>query len=104
MSDLKSTLAYIREEADETDLTYILAAFQERRRFLTSVRAANMREQLDVDDKIIVQGNIKPKYFVGRVGKVLSLQGDRVEVDFGTPMRRYGRIVKVPLSSVRKLS
>lgn len=104
MTDLKAVLKYIREEADDTDMTYILSAFQERRRYLASIKAAEIRSELNKGDRIIILGNIKPKYFIGRVGDVLSIQGDRVEVDFLTPLRRYGRIVKVPLTSVKKIS
>lgn len=104
MGDLKSTLHYIREIADDSDMIYILAAYNERNREIRARHAADMRSQLEKGDKVMVKTNIKPKYFAGQVGEVLSIQGDKVEVDFLRPIRRFNRIVKIPITSLKKIS
>lgn len=101
--DLKKTLVFIREMADYDDLELIRAELVKRAGKLRMLKTAKVRENTQVGDRVLLTG-VKPQYLNGRVGKVLEfVDGNRVRVDFGDPIRRYGRIIKVPLSSIEVL-
>lgn len=98
-------LQFIRHlDAGEFDdqIKYMWKLLQERSDHLRDRRAANVLASLSTGDRVKIQ-NLKPKYIVGYSGTVESIDGDKVTVDLGRQVRRYGPIVIVPASCLIKL-
>lgn len=93
---------YIESEADEAELRAILAAYSTGVRRTRALKVRNIRAELQEGDTIIFSA-IKPKYLIGQQAKVLEILGDKAKVDMGQPVRRYSRIVTVPLSCIKKV-
>lgn len=100
---LTDMLQFIEEEADERELRLILAAYGTGVRRVRVSKISKMRSELEKGDTIRFV-SIKPKYLTGVEATVLRIMGDKAEVDMGQPIRRYSRIVTVPLSAITKVN
>ena len=102
--DLKSTLSYIKKDADNDDLDLLFAELVKRRRALMNIQASEIRNQIEVGCRIMLTNNLKPKYLNGLIGKVVTLDMDKALVDFGAPIGKYrsGRI-NVPFKLIAEV-
>jgi hypothetical protein len=105
MPDLKSTLTYIQNMADNDDLDLLIAALVKRRRALSATQGAIVRDTIEVGSKVkLISTGLKPKYLQGLTGKVVTLDMTKALVDFGAPIGKYhsGRI-NVPFSLIAEV-
>lgn len=93
-------LAYIEEQADDRELRLIIAAYGTGVRRTRALLITKTLEELQEGDTVRFI-SIKPKYLTGVQARVLEIIGDKAKVDMGRPIRRYSRIVTVPISSIQ---
>lgn len=86
------------QSANRVEVEAASTTLAARHRQLKVREAQELRSKINPGDKVVVTGGIKPKYFIGRQGTVIEMTGDRVLVDFGAPMRRYGSKVRIPIN------
>ena len=102
MSKLSEVLDFI-EAADERELKMILQSYGVGVRRMQADKARQLRGTLKKGDTVVFK-SIKPKYLIGVQAEVLEvLPGDKARVDMGRPIRRYGRIVTAPFSTMSKV-
>lgn len=96
---LGDVLGYIRR-ADESELRVMSEELRQRNRRLRSVTAHQMGATLKIGDLVTVITGVKPKYLVGRTGRVASSPtSNHVKIDFGRAINaRFGQVVGMPLS------
>jgi hypothetical protein len=90
-------------------LQAIIDAAFERRKFLRSVKAEELRRSLKPGDLVIITMPIKPKYLAGWGGTIIPTPPGGKErpgyiwVDIEQKVNRYGPRVLVPLTCLKKV-
>ena len=97
--DLKKTLTFIRNMADDQDLELIRAELVKRQRALSASRASEMGAAIAVGKKVRLVDNVKPKYLGGQVCEVMTIEPGKVGLKLSRPtgMFRTGTL-RAPLS------
>ena len=84
-----------------------------RKKELGSIVAAENMASLLPGDRVRIVGAIKPKYLQGQRAEVLDINdlpdgvrlppAGSILIDFGRPMRRYGRYCSVPAQLLKRV-
>jgi ribosomal protein L21E len=81
---------------------HVVAAIRERGEEI----AQNVVETLEVGTRVRIIGRLKPQYFTGKRGRVLSIDGTMVQVKLDKPIKRYRKTyvqVGIPANHVEIL-
>lgn len=87
--DLKKTLTFIRNMADDQDLELIREEFNKRQRALNASRASEVSGDLEIGKKVRLVNNVKPKYLGGAVCEVIRLDGNKVGLKLPRPVGKF---------------
>lgn len=102
--DLKKTLTFIRNMADNQDLELIRAELAKRQRALSASRTSELLDQILPGKKVRLVDNIKPKYLGGQVCEVLTLEPNRVGLKLKRPMGKfYSGTLRAPYSLIAEV-
>lgn len=111
--DYSVVLYHLADGKYDNVLDALSNAVFSRKKQLQQIKAAENLATLLPGDQVRIVGAIKPKYLQGQLAIVLDINDlpefvaippvGNIPIDFGRPIRRYGRYCSVPAQLVKKV-